>query len=189
MVGERAKLLVRQELGQIHVYTGKGKGKTTAAIGQAIRCLGADLQVIMVNFLKNPDSSEFKTLNRLAPEFQYIIANKEPRGFYWELSSEEETACRQDCHAAWINVQEIIIHHQCDLLILDEIMAVIEYEIISVEAVLAVVQECRNRHIELILTGRNVPAEVAREADLITEMKEIKHPLAKGIRARQGIEY
>lgn len=188
MGSERAKHLTRQELGQIHVYTGSGKGKTTAAIGQAIRCLGAGLQVTMVNFLKN-DSSEFRTLNRLTPEFQYIIANQEPRGFYWELTEEQKAATRQDYQAAWKNVQVLIDQHQSDLLILDEIMAVIEYGIIPVEAVLTTMQECRYSHIELVLTGRNAPAEVIQEADLVTEMKEIKHPLAKGITARQGIEY
>jgi len=189
MAEERAKLLVRQELGRIHVYTGQGKGKTTAAIGQAIRCLGAGLQVIMVNFLKNPGSSEFQILDHLYPECRYIIANQEPRGFYWELSEHQKTAMGQDYQAAWIKVQELIDQHQCDVLILDEIMAVIAYGIISVESVLSLMQEAQHRHIELILTGRNVPAEIVREADLVTEMKEIKHPLANGIRARRGIEY
>jgi len=181
--------LVRRELGRIHVYTGSGKGKTTAAIGQAIRCLGAGLQITMVNFFKNADSSEFQMLNRLAPEFQYIIANQEPRGFYWELSEDQKAASWQDYQAAWEKVQELVNQHQCDLLILDEIMAVIEYGIIPIEAVTSAMQQCRHNHIELILTGRNAPVEVIQEADLVTEMKEIKHPLAKGIKARQGIEY
>jgi cob(I)alamin adenosyltransferase len=180
--------LIRQDLGRIHVYTGSGKGKTTAALGQAIRSLGAGLLVTMVNFLKN-DSSEFKTLNCLAPEFQYIIANQETRGFYWELTEEQKAATRQDCQAAWKKVKDIVNQHQSDMLILDEIMAVIEYGIIPVEVVTAIIQQCRHSHIELVLTGRNAPAEIIREADLVTEMREIKHPLAKGITARPGIEY
>lgn len=189
MAEERAKLLRRHELGRIHVYTGQGKGKTTAAIGQAIRGLGAGLHIVMVSFLKNPGSAEFRTLGQLAPEFEYIIANREPRRFYWELSDEQKIACGQDCQAAWNKVQELIDEHKYDMVILDEIMGVIKYGIVSIESVLSLIHEAQHRNIELILTGRNVPAEIIQEADLVTEMKEIKHPLAKGIKARRGIEY
>lgn len=181
--------MAKQDLGQVHVYTGEGKGKTTAAIGQAIRCLGAGLNVVMVNFLKNSDSSEFKCLDKLAPNFKYIIANREPRGFYWRLSPEQKTASREDYREAWTKVQQIITQGQCDLLILDEIIPVVEYEIIPLDSLLSTMQACQDRNIELILTGRNAPETIIQKADLVTEMKLIKHPLTKGIKARHGIEH
>ncbi|MEA4925793.1 MAG: cob(I)yrinic acid a,c-diamide adenosyltransferase [Syntrophomonadaceae bacterium] len=181
--------MTAREFGLIHVYTGPGKGKTTAAIGQAVRSLGAGMRVIMVNFLKNPNSSEFNALNRLSPEFKYIIGNQEPRGFYWQLSEDQKKAAGQDYRLTWGRVKEIVDRHQCELLILDEIMAVIEYGILTVDSVIEIMKQSRKAHIELILTGRNAPTEIMLEADLVTEMIEIKHPFKKGIRARRGIEY
>ncbi|MDD3364365.1 MAG: cob(I)yrinic acid a,c-diamide adenosyltransferase [Syntrophomonas sp.] len=187
--GGEGTILKKLELSQVQVYTGNGKGKTTAALGQGIRCLGAGLKVVWVSFLKNSGSSEFKALDRFSPQFQLIMANQKMRGFYWELSSEEKAETWQDCQVAYASVQELIAEPVSDVLILDEIMAVLEYGIIPVNDVLLVMQQCRARHIELILTGRNAPNSILAGADLVTEMKEIKHPLANGIRARQGIEY
>jgi len=177
------------ELGLVHIYTGEGKGKTTAAIGLGIRCLGAGLRVNMVSFLKNPGSSEFCALSRIAPQFQIIIANQKPRGFYWKLSPAEKTEILKDYQTAYAQILEMITQQACEVLILDEIMAVLKYGIFSVESILLIIQQCRERHIELILTGRNAPIAVLDAADLVTEMKEIKHPMANGTRARKGIEY
>ncbi|PKM76482.1 MAG: cob(I)yrinic acid a,c-diamide adenosyltransferase [Firmicutes bacterium HGW-Firmicutes-15] len=177
------------EFSLVQVYTGNGKGKTTAALGQGIRCLGAGLKVILVSFLKNSDSSEFKALDRFSPQIRFIMANQKVRGFYWELSAEEKAETWKDCQAAYASVLELIAERVSDVLILDEIMAVVKYGIIPVNDVLLVMQQCRDKHIELILTGRNAPKSILAGADLVTEMKEIKHPLANGIRARQGIEY
>jgi len=177
------------EVSLVQVYTGNGKGKTTAALGQGIRCLGAGFKVILVSFLKNSGSSEFKALHRFSPQFQLILANQKLRGFYWQLSSEEKVETWQDCQAAYASVLELVAERVSDVLILDEIMAVLEYGIIPVNDVLFLMQQCRDKHIELILTGRNAPNSIIAGADLVTEMKGIKHPLANGISARKGIEY
>lgn len=177
------------EISQVQVYTGKGKGKTTAALGQGIRSFGAGLKVIMVSFMKNPDSSEFKALTEYASGIRVIHANQERRGFYWQLSNQEKTKTGKDCLAAYDMLKELVSQQACDVLILDEIMAVLEYKIIPLEEILQLMQQCKESHIELILTGRNAPIAILEAADLVTEMKEIKHPLTQGIKARQGIEY
>lgn len=182
------KGLPGSKLGLVQVYTGEGKGKTTAAIGQGIRGVGAGYKVIMFSFLKNP-SSEFLALARLAPQFTVILANRQPRRFYWELSPQEKENTGQDHREAWLKAEDIVAQRECDILILDEIIPVVGYGMVAESALLAIMQQCRKTMIELILTGRNMSLAVGEAADLITEMKEIKHPMRKGIKARRGIEY
>jgi cob(I)alamin adenosyltransferase len=177
------------DISQVHVYTGKGKGKTTAALGLGIRCAGAGLKVIMFSFLKNPGASEFDALKLYMPQFKVIIANSKPRNFHWNLSAEEKEETYKDYQSAYTRIENIIKQLSCNVLILDEIMAVMNYNIISVADILLIIQQCRDKHIELVLTGRDAPSEIINCADLVTEMQEIKHPMANGIKARKGIEY
>ncbi|MDD4802321.1 MAG: cob(I)yrinic acid a,c-diamide adenosyltransferase [Syntrophomonas sp.] len=177
------------ELGIVHIYTGDGKGKTTAAAGLSIRCLGAGYKVIWVSFLKNAGVSEHKFLAHFEPQFTLIQVNKKPRRFYWELTAEEKADTRQDCLAAYGLLMELITKRAGDVIVLDEIMAVMEYDIFSVNDILEVMQQCHDMNIELILTGRNAPPIITAAADLVTEMHAVKHPLEKGITARYGIEY
>ncbi len=178
-----------RQLGKVHVYTGQGKGKTTAAIGQGIRAVGAGWKVLMLSFLKNHGYSEHKALQRLAPDFQVMIANSKPRPFFWQLSEAEKLEIAADYQQVWARLPQIIEQQNCDLLILDEIMAVVNYGVVSVESVLAFMDNCRQQEIELILTGRDAPSAVMDNADLVTEMVFVKHPMYAGTAPRLGIEY
>lgn len=178
-----------RQLGKIHVYTGNGKGKSTAAIGQGIRAVGAGWRVIMLSFLKNPGYSEQKALQRLAPDFQLLIANSQPRPFFWELSDAEKAEIAADYQQTWNRLPQLIESQNCDVLILDEIMAVVKYGIIPVESLLAFMTSCRRHEIELILTGRDAPPAIIENADLVTEMTFVNHPMYAGTAPRLGIEY
>lgn len=174
--------------GLVQIYTGNGKGKTTAAIGQGIRACGAGLKVLLFSFMKNR-SSEHNALQRLEPDFSFHIVNRKTRGFYERLTPDEQAELKQDVRLAWELIAGIIDDSACDLLILDEIMAVLNYGLISTPEMLELIDKSKARHIDLILTGRNAPQEIIESAELITEMKEIKHPYKSGVKARRGIEY
>lgn len=175
-------------LGMLQIYTGNGKGKTTAAIGLGIRCAGAGSNVYLFSFMKNK-SSEHVILEKLKPGFNFYIANRKPRGFWQKMSVEERNDAVSDARLAWDKVQALIAARDCDMLILDEAMSLLKYNAVSVQAMLEVIEKCKQSCIELVLTGRNVPAEITAMADLVTEMREIKHFLANGVKARRGIEY
>ncbi|NMC28229.1 MAG: cob(I)yrinic acid a,c-diamide adenosyltransferase [Syntrophomonadaceae bacterium] len=174
--------------GMLQIYTGNGKGKTTAAIGLGIRCAGAGGRIYLFSFMKNK-SSEHAVLERLKPGFNFYIANRNPRGFWQKMSVQERKDAVDDARLAWAKVQALIAARECDMLILDEAMSLLKYDLVSVQEMLEVVGICKKSGIELVLTGRNVPTEITAVADLVTEMQEIKHFLANGVKARRGIEY
>jgi len=172
----------------LQIYTGNGKGKTTAAIGLGIRCAGAGGTVYLFSFMKN-ESSEHVILEKLKPGFDFYIANRKPRGFWSKMSAEERNDVASDARLAWDKVQALIASRGCDMLILDEAMSLLKYELVSVQEMLKVIELCKEACIELVLTGRNVPPEITAMAALVTEMQEIKHFLANGVKARRGIEF
>ena len=178
----------KPSLGMLQIYTGNGKGKTTAAIGLGIRCTGSGGKVHLFSFMKNK-SSEHVILEKLTPGFNYYIANRRPRGFWHKMSAEERNDAISDARLAWDKVQALIATRDCDMLILDEAMSLMKYELVSVQEMLEVIEICKKSCIELVLTGRDVPTEITVMADLVTEMQEIKHFLANGVKARRGIEY
>jgi cob(I)alamin adenosyltransferase len=173
--------------GCVQIYYGTGKGKTTAAVGQGLRAAGRGLKVFMVQFMKTPDSGEVKAIQRLEPDFKVFHFEKE-RGFFWTLNEEEQKELRQDILNALQFVKKVLSAHQCDVLILDEILATLEVGLITRAQLVEILEE-RPEEMELILTGRMLPGEIANYADYITEMQQIRHPYEKGIPARLGIEY
>ncbi|MGA1826360.1 MAG: cob(I)yrinic acid a,c-diamide adenosyltransferase [bacterium] len=175
--------------GLVHVYSGDGKGKTTASLGQALRALGYGLTVLMVQFLKDKDdiSGELHMVKKLAPNLK-IIRLKQKHPLF--LSPQEV-----DYEALKISVQELftiakdaILTQTYDLVILDEINNVLKEGLLRAEDVLDLIR-IKPKSVELILTGRDAMPEIIRAADLVTEMRKIKHPLDRGISAREGIEY
>ena len=153
----------------IQIYTGNGKGKTTASIGQGVRAAGRGFKVYMVQFLKGTPTGELESLKKI-DNFK-VFRFEEKRDFVWNL-----------------NEEEIVENKECDLLIMDEIMGVLKNGFLSVEDIIEIIN--RNKHdIEIIMTGRDVPKELADRADLITEMNMVKHYYEKGVPAREGIEY
>lgn len=179
--------MAKLENGYVQVYTGNGKGKTTAAIGQGVRSAGNELKVYMVQFLKTFDTGELKSIKKLEPYFQ-IFRFETPRGFFWTLNDKEKEELKIEIQEAYKFCYEALEKNKCDVLIMDEIMGALSNKLVSVEQILELIK-IKPKSLELILTGRNVPEEIVKKADLVTEMKEIKHYFEKGVVAREGIEY
>ena len=175
------------EKGLVQVYTGDGKGKTTAAIGQGIRAFGRGKNVYMVQFLKSSETGELTTLKKLEPGFRIFRIEKK-RGFIWNLSTEEKEELKDDIAKALVFVRDTFRSNCCDVMILDEIMAVLGNELVSIDNVLDIIKS-KPENVELILTGRNAPEEIIEVADYVSQIDCVKHPYQKGIAAREGIEY
>lgn len=173
--------------GLVQIYTGDGKGKTTAAIGQGMRAYGNNLRVYMVQFLKGRKTGELNTINELGDNFKLFRFEK-PRDFVWNLNEEQKEELKYEIKEGYKFVLETIKESKCDVLIIDEIMGVLSNKFLTVDEVLYIIDN-KPSNMELILTGRNVPKEIVEKADLVTEMKCIKHYFEKGIPARKGIEY
>jgi len=173
--------------GCVQVYYGTGKGKTTAAVGQGLRCAGRGLKVFMVQFLKTPDTGEVEAIQRLDPEFK-VFHFERSRGFFWTLNEDERQELQRDVNNAVQFIKKVLGTRQCDVLILDEILAAVEVGLMTTEQLEELLKE-RPEEMELILTGRILPGEIAKYADYITEMQQIRHPYEKGLTARLGIEY
>jgi cob(I)alamin adenosyltransferase len=174
------------ERGLIQVYTGDGKGKTTASIGLGIRAVGRGFKVYMVQFLKGTDTGELHTLKNI--ENFKVFRFQSTEKFFWSLNEEEKKILAEDMKKAYEFVVDVLQNKKCDILILDEIMAAIHSKMYTVEDVLKLI-DMKPTEMELVLTGRSAPQEIIEKADLVTEMKAIKHPFEKGIPARYGIEY
>ncbi|SNS76698.1 cob(I)yrinic acid a,c-diamide adenosyltransferase [Anaerovirgula multivorans] len=174
------------EKGLIHVYTGNGKGKTTAALGQGVRTAGAGFKVLMVQFLKGDDTGELYSIEKLAPDFQLIrfaAMNK----FYFQLNDEEKLQVQRSAREGLEVVKKHLKEENYNLIIMDEIMAVLYNKIVDLAEVLTILKN-KPDHIEMVLTGRNAPEALIDIADYVTEMGMVKHPFEKGVYARKGIE-
>jgi cob(I)alamin adenosyltransferase len=173
---------MQAEKGYIHLYTGNGKGKTTAALGLAIRAAGAGKKVFIAQFVKGMPYAEHKALKRF-PEI-------EVKQYGLDCFIEKEPT-REDIMAAQTGlneVSEIVQKNACDVLILDEVCIALHYELFELNEIINLLHE-KPESMEIILTGRYAPKELMDKADLVTEMKEIKHYFNMGIQAREGIEY
>ncbi|MBX6423893.1 cob(I)yrinic acid a,c-diamide adenosyltransferase [Thermosulfurimonas sp. F29] len=168
--------------GCVQVYTGDGKGKTTAALGLIVRALGAGFRVALVQFLKKGDYSEIRTLRRFEP--QLSIYQFHSGGFV--RGHPDATVCRAVAEG-WRWAREIIKSGEFQLVVLDEINVALSLKLLSPEEVVSVLRE-RPSGVEVVLTGRNAPEEVIEFADLVTEMRKLKHYYERGIPARLGIE-
>ncbi|KAB3529151.1 cob(I)yrinic acid a,c-diamide adenosyltransferase [Alkaliphilus serpentinus] len=175
----------RLETGLIHIYTGDGKGKTTAAIGQGTRTAGGGYKVLMVQFLKGDDTGELYSIDSM-PNFT-LKRYAELNSFYPFLSEDKKLAVKEKIQHALKDLTEVIENQEYNMIILDEIMAVLYNEIMPIEDVVSLLKK-KPDHMEMILTGRNAPEDLVNMADYVTEMKMIKHPYEKGIYARKGIE-
>ncbi|MDD6795737.1 MAG: cob(I)yrinic acid a,c-diamide adenosyltransferase [Clostridiaceae bacterium] len=170
----------------IQIYTGDGKGKTTAALGQGLRASGSGMKVIMLQFLKGGSTGELESIKYIE-NFNIVRFEKE-RDFVWNLSEEEIEELKGEIQKGYDYAIDVIKNNKCDMLILDEIMGVLQNNFLTEEQVLKLFNENKSS-MEIILTGRNVPQKIIEKADLVTEMKAIKHYFDKGVPARKGIEY
>jgi len=175
---------VRQE-GLIQVYTGDGKGKTTAAIGQAVRAVGHDFKVGLVYFFKNPQDFEYgelKALNKLGIK-SFHFAPRHPH--HYKVGFEE---VRQECLKGVEFVKRLFADKSWDLLILDELNIALRDGFLKEEEVLELL-EAKPPNLELILTGRGATERVINKADLVSEIKNVRHPFKRLVTRRKGIEY
>ncbi len=169
----------------IQAYYGNGKGKTTSAIGSAIRCTGDGNKVLFVQFLKNNDSSEFKVLNSV--EGIDILFSKEKYELYDNKKKELGTSFF-NAYNKLLFEEAVSKADMYQMLILDEIIDAVEFGYISEDKLLDMLNEYKNT-LEIILTGHSITEKIANISDYISEIKEIKHPYNKGILSRKGIEY
>jgi cob(I)alamin adenosyltransferase len=169
--------------GYVHLYTGNGKGKTTAALGLALRAAGAGLNVFIAQFAKGIETGEIKALRK----FPRLITVKQ----FGTRSLIKRNPSKIDCTLAargLAAVEKIVDAGNFDVIILDEMCMACHFNLVSTERVCAMVNN-RPAHVEMVITGRNAPRALVEAADLVTEMKEIKHYFLRGVRARNGIEY
>ena len=169
--------------GYIQIYTGDGKGKTTAAIGLSVRAVGAGKKVFFAQFVKGQIYSEVKAILQYLPNITIKQYGLECF-IYHKPKQEDVDAARK----GFEEVSEIILSGKCDVVVLDEANIAIYYQLFSVEELIEVLKR-KPEQTEIIITGRNAPVELIEFADLVTEMKEIKHYYTQGIQARVGVEF
>ena len=174
------------EKGLIHIYCGDGKGKTSAATGVAVRAAGCGKQVLFARFLKNEESGELEILDRI-PEI-HVIHLERSYGFYRTLTEEEQAEVRQMYEALWQDIVRRAETDVYDVLVMDEFMAAYNYGLIGHDAAFAFLREKPER-LEVVLTGRDPDEDLVELADYVSEIRKVKHPFDRGIRARRGIEY
>ena len=170
----------------LHIYCGAGKGKTTAATGLAVRAAGSSMRVLFARFLKNEFSGELKILDRI-PEIEVLHLEKS-YGFFKTLSEKEQEEVREMYGRLWNSIQRKISTGDYDMLVIDEFMAAYRYGLIPNEEAVQFLKD-RPDNLEVVLTGRDPSDELLELADYISEVKMVRHPFEKGIRARKGIEY
>jgi len=177
-------LPARKRLGLVQVYTGNGKGKTTAALGLALRAFGHGLRVYVGQVLKGTSYGELAGAERLAPLVTIEQYGLPEQVHADEPSPEQRAAAREGLAKA----KEALAGARYDIVILDELAVALNYGLVSEAEVLAAIDE-RPPHVELVITGRNAPASVLDRADLVSEIREVRHPFSTGVEARPGIEF
>lgn len=177
----RAKMAV--DRGYIQIYTGDGKGKTTAALGLALRACGAGLRVYFGQFIKDGDYSEIKALRR----FPEVCIEQYGAGLGFIRSAEDKAAHTVAAHDGLKKARQALINGEYDVVILDEINVAVSMGVLDIGEQLNLM-ELKPVGVELIMTGRGAAQAVIAKADLVTEMREIKHYYQQGVEAREGIE-
>jgi len=181
----------RLKQGLVQIYTGDGKGKTSAAVGAAVRAAGSGLRVAFIQFLKGGEESgevhvlrdlPNVTMRRFGVDWREL-AQQDPA--WWRLPPTDDE--RQLVQEGMRFAAELLSAGEHDVVILDEITDACSKGLVTTEDIAALMTN-RPRHVELIVTGRGAPKALQKAADLVTEMKEVKHPLARGIAARRGVD-
>jgi len=173
-----------EERGLIIVHTGTGKGKSTAAFGLVLRCLGHGMRVGIVQFVKGVWSTGERTVLARFPELVTLRAMGE--GFTWE--TQDRVRDISAARAAWEVAKSMIADPSYRLVLLDELNIVLRYDYLPVEEVVAELKS-KPRDLHVVVTGRNAKPELVEIADLVTEMKLVKHPFRAGVKAQAGIEF
>ena len=188
----------KEHLGLVHVVTGDGKGKTTSSLGLAVRALGSNLRVCMIQFLKSGTTGELFTIKKYLPGMEIeqfgVDAVKErqqkldafrDKGSKFVFNPDEQE--KEAAILGFQHAKKIINSKEYELVILDEINVVLDKSLIPIKDVLDLMEN--HGKVELYFTGRDAPQELMDKADYVNIIKGVKHPWQKGIKARKGIEY
>ncbi|MBN1888971.1 MAG: cob(I)yrinic acid a,c-diamide adenosyltransferase [Thermoflexales bacterium] len=170
--------------GLVQVYTGDGKGKTTAALGLALRAAGHGLRTYIGQFLKGRDYGELESIQRLAPEVSLEQYGLNAWVHVDHVTPEQTQAARAGLEKA----RQALLGGEYDIVVLDEVNVALYFGLLSEADVLALI-DSKPVQVELVLTGRRAPQAILDRADLVTEMRELRHPYQRGIEARAGIEF
>lgn len=174
------------ELGLIHIYCGDGKGKTTAAMGLGMRAVGREKKVLLTQFLKDNETGELNSIEKLGAKFE-VFKGIPVKKFFKFMSPEEQMVTKMEHEERFNEVTQKAINENFDLLILDEIIASTNLELVPLGEVIKFLEN-KPKGLEVILTGRNPNEKLIELADYVSEIKSIKHPYEKGINSRIGIE-
>jgi cob(I)alamin adenosyltransferase len=183
-VRQRILATKTEERGLVIVHTGTGKGKSTAAFGMVLRCLGHGMRVGVVQFVKGAWTTGERTVLQRFPDLVTMKAMGE--GFTWETQDRARDIAA--ARAAWEAAKAMIADPGYRLVLLDELNIVLRYDYLPIAEVVATLT-AKPRDLHVIVTGRNAKPELIEIADLVTEMKLVKHPFRAGVKAQAGIEY
>jgi cob(I)alamin adenosyltransferase len=181
---DRRIAAAQEEKGLLIVYTGPGKGKTTAALGMALRCIGHGFNVAVVQFIKGAiDTAEERALTSFGGQVTFLRMGE---GYTWETQNRERDT--EIAQQAWAAAARCLGDQAYAMVILDEINIALQHGYLSLDAVLAALgQRPPMQHV--VITGRGAKAELIDQADLVSEMKMIKHPFRTGVKAQKGVEF
>lgn len=172
------------EKGYIQLYTGNGKGKTTAALGLALRASGAGLKSIIIQFMKGQHYSELDAIKKLKG---HITIEQYGSSKFYMLNDDNFEEHFSMARTGLKRAHEVLNDNKFDIIILDEIVTSLNFKIITLDEIVKVIEQKPNNK-ELVLTGRGAPQHLISLCDLVTEMTEIKHYYSQGVKARTGIE-
>jgi cob(I)alamin adenosyltransferase len=172
-----------EKRGLLVVYTGSGKGKTTAALGMVFRALGHGLRVTVVQFIKGKWKTGERLFAEKLPELRFHVMGL---GFTWD--SDDLSRDKAAARAAWTVARDEILSGERELVVLDELTYAFHYGFVPLEEVLGVLEQ-RPRHVHVVVTGRNAPEELVALADTVTEMSLTKHPYTQGRKAELGVDF
>jgi cob(I)alamin adenosyltransferase len=174
----------QEEKGLLIVYTGAGKGKTTAALGMALRCLGHEMKVAVVQFIKGAiDTAEERALKSFGDQITFLRMGE---GYTWETQDRERDT--KFAQQAWTKATEFLCDPSYAMVILDEFNIALQHGYVDFPEVLSALR-ARPPMQHVVITGRGANKELNEEADLVTEMKQVKHPFRKGVKAQAGVEF
>ena len=168
----------------LHVYTGDGKGKTTAAVGLAVRYCGSGKKVCVFQFLKDGTSSELLALQKIG--VSVVPCQTETKGFFWSMNDDEKEKLKEETCKNFCKAKECI--NEFDMIVLDELAGAISNEQVNVKDVIEFLTIYAQKK-EIVITGRNLPEEIIKMADYVSEIICVRHPFDCGGASRKGIEY
>ena len=175
---------LKENLGLVHVYTGNGKGKTTAALGLCLRALGCGLNVAMVQFMKPEQDSGEYTMSKNIDKFTLMPCGLSHLVNPKKITEGDRAAAKEALQIA----KDLLYSGKYDLFVMDEVNVAMGWGLIDAKEVIDILID-RPENTEVVLTGRYAPDEIIGFADLVTEMRMVKHPFDKGIGSRKGVEY